>query len=95
MKYFGILLLLVGRTATHASTIIVDKATRDGYISTAKSLLTTKDIGEKDMFNGPPNPYKLETFQTLNCTFVEPSVEDQIGKSRNLIILFGIACFNY
>ena len=62
---------------TIAGTVIVNKATRDGYLAAATSLLATKDISSKDMFNGPPNPYQLTTFQTLNCTFVEPNLEEK------------------
>ncbi len=32
-----------------------------------------------DLFNGPPNPFNLETFQTLECDFVEPSTADMLG----------------
>ena len=78
METLRFLLLVYCSWVISASTIVVDKVTRDEYISAARSLLTT-DIGRKDMFNGPPNPYKLDTFQTLNCTFVEPSAEDPIG----------------
>lgn len=64
-----------------AGKVITDKATRNGYISKADVWFEDeeKNIASKDMFNGPPNPYGLKTFQTLDCDFVEPDPADPMG----------------
>ena len=36
-------------------------------------------IPSRDMLNGPANPFGFETFQTIDCDFVQPSKEDPIG----------------
>ena len=64
-----------------AGTIIASTTDRDTYITNAITWFPDKEakISTRDMLNGPKNPYKLETFQELDCNFVEPSVADPLG----------------
>ena len=67
-------------TRVFAKTLVVSTENRSTYISEGIALLdTASDIASKDLFNGPPNPYDLVTFQTLECDFVEPDPSDPIG----------------
>jgi hypothetical protein len=64
-----------------AGKVLVDKKTRNGYISKANVWLSEEEssIPQKDLLNGPPNPYGLKLWQTIDCDFVEPTAEDPIG----------------
>lgn len=72
---------LGGAAVASAGTIIASTEDRNSYISNAIAWFEDSEskIATRDMFNGPKNPYDLETFQTLECDFVEPSAEDPIG----------------
>jgi hypothetical protein len=67
--------------AVKGGTIIVSTNDRNTYISQAISWFSESEnsIENADMFNGPPNPYGLKNFETLECDFVEPDVNDPIG----------------
>jgi hypothetical protein len=67
--------------AASAKTIVVSSDDRTKYIANALAWFSDseKDISSKDMMNGPKNPYDLETFQTLECDFVQPDPADPIG----------------
>ena len=78
----GVFISLVISTVTiSAGTIIASNSTRDAYISKAIAWFAEDEglISSRNMFDGPPNPYDLKTFQTLECDFVEPSKDDPIG----------------
>jgi hypothetical protein len=73
------LLASVGKFAS--AKVITDKATRNSYISNANVWFESEgsSVDKKDLFNGPPNPLNLETHQTVDCDFVEPTAEDPMG----------------
>ncbi len=81
MLHSTVILLIVGLKVVSGATIVASTVDRDKYISNAVVWFseTEKDISTRDMFNGPKNPYGLETFQSLDCDFVEPSPADPIG----------------
>jgi hypothetical protein len=64
-----------------ASNVVVDISTRGQYISDAKSWFSSSEklISTRDLFNGPPNPYNLSTFQEIDCDFIEPDLTDPLG----------------
>jgi hypothetical protein len=68
-------------SAALASVIVVSSENRNTYLSNAIAWFEDDEskIASRDMFNGPKNPYDLQTFQTLECDFVEPDPNDPIG----------------
>jgi hypothetical protein len=72
---------LLGLTAASAGTIVASTDDRNSYISNAIAWFEDSEskISTRDMFNGPKNPYDLETFQTFECDFVQPDPADPIG----------------
>jgi len=72
---------LMGAAVASAGTIVASTEDREQYMSDAIAYFegTEDKISTRDMYNGPKNPYDLETFQVLECDFVEPSAEDPIG----------------
>ena len=61
--------------------VVTDKKTRNQYISQANVWFPAEEahIAEKDLYNGPPNPYGFKTGQTIDCDFLEPDPADPIG----------------
>lgn len=64
-----------------AGDLLVDPELRASYIKQASVWWPEQEanIANKDLFNGPPNPYHLQTHQTIDCDFVQPDPTDPIG----------------
>lgn len=77
----GVILLLGTLIGVKCGTVLVDKKTRNEYISEANVWFSDQEslISTRDMLNGPPNLYGLKTFQTITCDFVEPDPSNPIG----------------
>lgn len=72
---------LTSLSAVHGGTIIATIEDRQKYLSQALAWFPDREslISSRDLYNGPPNPYNLKTWQTLDCDFVEPSKDDPMG----------------
>ena len=64
-----------------SSNVIVDQETRKEYITNSISYFTENEklISSRDLYNGPSNPYNITTWQTIDCDFIEPDVNDPQG----------------
>lgn len=64
-----------------SSNVIVDIETRNKYISEAQSWFEESEdlISTRDLYNGPSNPYNIQTWQIIDCDFIEPDINDQLG----------------
>lgn len=78
---YSLAVLALTSSLVSAGTIVASVEDRDTYIKNALVWFEDyeKSISTRDMLNGPPNPYNLKTFQTLDCDFVQPDPADPIG----------------
>ena len=73
-----IVCLFLNVKEVRAGDVVVSLETRSLYLSESIVWFADEEalISSKDLFNGPPNPYKIATFATIDCDFVEPSNDD-------------------
>lgn len=67
--------------SSFSSNVIVDINTRKEYISNSLSWYSEyeNDISKRDLYNGPNNPYNIKTWDTIDCNFIEPDLNNLQG----------------